>query len=157
MGLAVYHYLWNDPAIRGSRLMLTDILLASPTRESIALIIVFSPLLLNSGTLYLNVSFLTHTTCRRLRGRSIITFGGVKTFLSVLRNLFSLNPFYTFFICFYLFYSFNQPFATQAGQGHSCPSWSCCAPLQGHAKKKKKKSVAPTSPTRSLTSFITPS
>merc|ERR1712002_534336 len=41
--LAVYHHLWNDPAIRGSRLMLTDILLASPTRESIALIIVFSP------------------------------------------------------------------------------------------------------------------
>merc|ERR1712002_223352 len=41
--LAVYHHLWNDPAIRGSRLMLTDILLASPTRESIALIIVFFP------------------------------------------------------------------------------------------------------------------
>merc|ERR1712002_201501 len=74
--LAVYHHLWNDPATRGSRLMLTDILLASPTRESIALIIVFSPLLLNSGTLYLNLSFLTLTTCRRLRGRSIITFGG---------------------------------------------------------------------------------
>merc|ERR1712002_785677 len=38
----------------------------------------FSPLFLNSGTLYLNLSFLTLTTCRRLRGRSIITFGGVK-------------------------------------------------------------------------------
>merc|ERR1712002_664378 len=136
---AVYHHLWNDPAIRGSRLMLTDILLASPTRESIALIIVFSPLLLNSGTLYLNLSFLTHTTCRRLRGRSIITFGGVKTFLSMLRNLFSLSPFYISFIRFYLnFYSFNQSFAARAGQGHSCPSWSCCAPLQGHAIKKKK-------------------
>merc|ERR1712002_496296 len=64
---------------------------------------------------------------------------GVETFLSMLRNLFSLNPFYTLFICFYLFYSFNQPFAAQAGQGHSCPSWSYCAPLQGHAVKKKKK------------------
>merc|ERR1712002_1027654 len=105
--------------------MLTDILLASPTRESIALIIVFSPLLLNSGTLYLNLSSLTHTTCRRLRGRSIITFGGVKTFLSMLRNIFSLSPFYAFFICFYLSYTFNQPFAGRAGQGHSCPSWSC--------------------------------
>ena len=137
--LAVYHHLWNDPATRGSLLMLTDILLASPTRESIALIIVFSPLLLNSGTLYLNLSFLTHTTCRRLRGRSIITFGGVKTFLSMLRNLFSLSPFYVFFIRFYLnFYSFNQLFAARAGQGHSCPSWSCCAPLQGHAIKKSK-------------------
>merc|ERR1712002_781963 len=74
--LVVYQHLWNDPAIRGSRLMLTDTLLALPTRESIVLIIAFSPLLLNSGTLYLNLSFLTHTTCRRLRGRSIITFGG---------------------------------------------------------------------------------
>merc|ERR1712002_339489 len=139
MGLAVYHHLWNEPATRGSRLMLTDILLASPTRESIALIIVFFPLLLNSGTLYLNLSFLTHTTCRRLRGRSIITFEGVvKTFLSMLRNLFSLSPFYVFFIRFYLnFYSFNQLFAARAGQGHSCPSWSCCAPLRGHAIEKK--------------------
>merc|ERR1712002_282608 len=100
--LAVYHHLWNDPAIRSSRLMLTDILLASPTRESIALIIVFSPLLLKSGALYLNLSFLTHTTCRHLRGRSIVTFGGVKTFLSMLRNLFSLSPFYVFSIRFYL-------------------------------------------------------
>merc|ERR1712002_1027172 len=106
MGLAVYHHLWNEPATRGSLLMLTDILLASPTRESIALIIVFFPLLLNSGTLYLNLSFLTHTTCRRLRGRSIITFEGVKTFLSMLRNLFSLSPFYVFFIRFYLFLLF---------------------------------------------------
>merc|ERR1712002_1365769 len=78
--LAVYHHLWNDTTTRGSLLMHTDILLASPTRESIALIIVFSPLLLNSGTLYLNLSFLTLTICRRLRGRSIITLGGVKCF-----------------------------------------------------------------------------
>merc|ERR1712002_153734 len=102
--LTVYHHLWNDPAIRGSRLMLTDILLASQTRESIALIIVFSPLLLNSGTLYLNLSFLTHTTCRRLRGRSIITFAGFETFFSMLRNLFPLSPFYIFFIRFYLIF-----------------------------------------------------
>merc|ERR1712002_895648 len=39
--LAVYHHLLNDPATRSSLLMLTDILLVSPTRESIALIIVF--------------------------------------------------------------------------------------------------------------------
>merc|ERR1712002_262770 len=115
--LAVYHHLWNDPATRGSLLMLTDILLASPTRESTALIIVFSPLLLSSGALYLNLSFLTLTTCRRLRGRSIITFGGVKMFFSMLRNLFSLNPFYIFFIRFYLiFYSFLSTLCS--------PSWT---------------------------------
>merc|ERR1712002_1335363 len=102
--LAVYHHLWNDPATCGSLLMLTDILLASPTRESIALIIVFSPLLLNSGTLYLNLSFLTLTTCRRLRGRSIITFAGFKTFFSMLRNLFSLSPFTYFLFAFYLIF-----------------------------------------------------
>merc|ERR1712002_1430929 len=128
--------------------MLTDILLALPTRESIALIIVFSPLLLNSGTLYLNLSFLTLTTCRRLRGRSVITFGGVKMFFSLLRNLFFFKPFLYIFIRFFkpflyifylllsnFFYSFYQLFAARAGQGHSCPSWSCCAPLQGHTIK----------------------
>merc|ERR1712002_337414 len=40
--LGVYHHLLNDPAIRSRRLMPTDILLASPTRDSTALIIVFS-------------------------------------------------------------------------------------------------------------------
>merc|ERR1712002_198266 len=132
MGLAVYHHLWNDPATRGSLLMLTDILLASPTRESIALIIVFFPLLLNSGTLYLNLSFLTLTTCRRLRGGSIITFGGVKCSFYVKKSFFFKPFLYFYSLLSIFFYSFYQVFAARAGQGHSCPSWSCCAPLQGH-------------------------
>ena len=80
--------------------MLTDILLASPTRESTPLIIVFSLLPLNSGTLYLNLSFLTCTTCLCLKGRSVFTFGGVKTFM--VKNLFLV-------ILFYIFYLFLLP------------------------------------------------
>merc|ERR1712002_1078208 len=101
------------PATRGSLLMLTDILLASPTRESKALIIVFSPLLLNSGTLYLNLSFLTLTTCRRLRGRSIITFGGLNVLFYVEKSFFFkpfLHIFYSLLSIFFtLFINSLQP------------------------------------------------
>merc|ERR1712002_587303 len=90
--LVVYHHLWNDPAICGRQHMLIDILLASPTRESAALISVFSLLPLNFGTLYLNLSFLTCTTYLCLKGRSIITFGVLKTFFYGKKS-FSCNSF----------------------------------------------------------------
>ena len=85
--------------------MLTDILLALPTRGSIVLIIVFSLLLLNSGTLYLNLSFLTSTTYLRLKGRSIITCGGVKLFyVKKFLSCNSFNIFNTFLLSFISFY-----------------------------------------------------
>merc|ERR1712002_1128936 len=92
------------PAIRDRRQMLTDILLASPTQGSIVLIIVSFLLLLNFGTLYLNLSFITSTTYLRLKGRSIITCGGGVNFF-MLGNLFLVIFFYFFIVFFTSFFN----------------------------------------------------
>merc|ERR1712002_846057 len=106
---------------------------------SIVLIIVFSLLLLNFGTLYLNLSFLTFTTFLRLKGRSINTCGEVDLFM--LRNSF-LVIFFKFLIGFYTpfipFFSFNT-LQLRLDRGICCPSCCCCAALAAHHKKKKKK------------------
>merc|ERR1712002_827380 len=124
--LIVYHHPESDPAIRDRRQMLTDILLALPTRGSIVLIIVFSHLLLNFGTLYLNLSFLTFTTFLRLKGRSINTCGEVDLFM--LRNFF-LVIFFSFiigfsspFIPFFSFITLQLRLDKDIG----CPSFCCC-------------------------------
>merc|ERR1712002_1333682 len=112
--LVVYHHPWNDPAIRDRHQMLTDILSASPTRGSIVLIIVSFILLINFGTLYMNLSFLTSTIYLRLKGRSIITCGEVKLFY--VKKSFSCNLFFLFCNCyFYFFYLLLLFFAAQAG------------------------------------------
>merc|ERR1712002_1378375 len=104
----VYHHPWNDPAIRDRRQMLTYILLASPTRGSKALVIVSFLLLLNFGTLYLNLSFLISTTYLRLKSRSIITCWGVKLFY--VKKSFSCNLFINFLVAFYLYFYYFYSF-----------------------------------------------
>ena len=92
----VFRPLFSDHGTPARPPIPTDILWKFQTQDSIVAVTASFPLLLSSGTLFLKLSFLIPMTFHLLRGRSIITLGG-------LRGLFPLFYFILYQIFFMIY------------------------------------------------------
>merc|ERR1712090_2536 len=83
----------------------TDILWKSQTQDSIVAMTASFPLLLSSGTLFLRLSFLFPMIFHLLRGRTIITLGGLRG-LSCFNFLYFVLTFLIVISVMYTYFSF---------------------------------------------------